>query len=139
MVYEEWLPFLRDRSRMPKMSLKQMSRGCEFSSADSLIAYSAVIQIKEEAARRKALRDANAMKKRAEEEANRVRTAEEIQIDMQRSAHQEAVRAAALKAQQEAEEKRLRAERKKANDAKWGGGLPPATPSHLAALKKVDK
>jgi hypothetical protein len=58
---------------------------------------------------------------------------------MQRAAHAEAVRLAAQKAQQEMEEKRIRAERKKANDAKWGGGLPPPTPVQLSTLRKVDK
>lgn len=93
-------------------------------------------KIREEAARRRALREAKALHNKALEEAMRIKTAEDIQKEVQKKALREAANAAALVAQREAEEKRIRAERKAANEAKWGGGLPPPSPANLKRVTK---
>ena len=82
------------------------------------------------------MREAKALHNKALEEAMRIKTAEDIQKEVQKKALREAANAAALVAQREAEEKRIRAERKAANEAKWGGGLPPPSPANLKRVTK---
>jgi FKBP-type peptidyl-prolyl cis-trans isomerase len=78
-------------------------------------------QIKEEAQRRKALRDAKHKVIEAEKEANRVKTPEEVAKDLQLEADRRKRLEEAEKKKQEEEEKAARTARKAALNAKWGG------------------
>jgi hypothetical protein len=102
------------------MSLKQMNNGFE----NFIFITTYLIQIKEEAARRKALRDAKKKEQEALEAANKVKSAEEVESEIREararaeSAESHAAAAAA------AEEKARRASKKAELNAKWGGGGP---------------
>jgi len=81
-------------------------------------------RIKEEAARRKALREAKKKEKEALDAASKTKTAEEVEAELQearRRAESTEGREAAAKA---AEEKARRAAKKAELNAKWGGGGP---------------
>ncbi len=79
-------------------------------------------QIKEEAARRKALRDAKARMNEAIKNANKVKTAEEIALEVHFEAERRKKEEEAEAKRKEEEEKAARAARKAALNAKWGGG-----------------
>lgn len=81
-------------------------------------------QIKEEAARRKALREAKMKMNEAIKNANRVKTAEEIAKEVAEEAERRKAAEEAEKKRKEEEEKAARAKRKAELNAKWGGGAP---------------
>jgi colicin import membrane protein len=79
-------------------------------------------QIKEEASRRKALRDAKTKMNDAIKNANRVKSAEEIAVEVAQEAERRKVAEEAEKKKKEEDEKSARAKRKAELNAKWGGG-----------------
>lgn len=76
-------------------------------------------QIKEEALRRRQLREAKAKMQEALENANKVKSAEEVALEVQRAAEKAAAEEAAALKKKEEEEKAARAARKAALNAKW--------------------
>lgn len=78
-------------------------------------------QIKEEAARRKALREAKIKMNEAILNANKVKTAAEVAAEVQDKAEQIKAQEEADAKRKEEEEKAARAARKAALNAKWGG------------------
>jgi hypothetical protein len=86
-------------------------------------------QIKEEAARRKALRDAKEKMNQAIRDANRVYTKDELAQQVLDAAQKRLEDEAREAKRKEEEEKAARAARKAALNAKWGGmNIPTAPP-----------
>ena len=81
-----------------------------------------VAQIKQEAARRRALREAKQKEKEALEKATKHKSAEEIEQELQEARSRAAAEEAAAAAAKAMEEKAARALRKSELNAKWGGG-----------------
>lgn len=90
-------------------------------------------KIKQEAARRRALREAKAKEKEAQEAASKQLSPEEVERQLQEARNKSAALEAAAAAAKAAEEKAARAARKAALNAKWGGGSAPATPGSAAS------
>lgn len=85
-------------------------------------------QIKEEAARRRALREAKRGLLQAQESMNKVKTAEEIAAEVKAEAARKAAEEEAAKKKAVEDELAARAARKAALNAKWGGGGQASTP-----------
>jgi hypothetical protein len=86
-------------------------------------------QIKEEAAMRRALREAKQKQQEAEAEANKKKSSEDIAREIKEASERQAAEEARIKAEKDEEERQARAARKAALNAKWGGGgstSPPA-------------
>uniref|UniRef100_A0A7S0XEY3 EF-hand domain-containing protein n=1 Tax=Chromulina nebulosa TaxID=96789 RepID=A0A7S0XEY3_9STRA len=82
-------------------------------------------KISEEAARRKALRDAKQQLKEAMENANKSKSIEEVQREIKEATERAAEAEAAMLKAKEEEEKAVRAARKAALNAKWSGSSTP--------------
>lgn len=96
-------------------------------------------QIKEEAARRRALKDAKLRMNSAITNINRTKSADEVAKEVALSAEQQAAKEAEEKAKQLDEEKRKRAERKAQLNKQWSGtGLEKVVRAKRLSIK-LDK
>jgi hypothetical protein len=112
--------FSKDKLRVPEMQHKQMNKR----SSVLVVKLRDLFQIKEEAARRRALREAKKKEQEAIDAAAKVKSEEEIMAELAytRARAESAEGHAAAAAQ--AEEKARRAAKKAELNAKWGGGGP---------------